>query len=277
MITTTLSQTGHPMPAFVHDGIPYILGRIKTDRPKLAVTKFSESPAAPLIDLASISYYDRWQAELPILNQAQVGSCTAHALAEAMMKARDSAGMSYVALSPDSLYAYICGGSDRGSDPADGVTSLQQVGICTITDQPNVFVLPNSISAQAKQNALRFRLMAAGVYTLANFAELVTADSLGFATVLTINVGNNFNPNSDGIVGYAPGMANHCVSGGEAYKLINGVPAYRFRNSWTPTWGVNGCGWFTAKYIDQQPQMEAFAIKWALTDPIDPSNPPQGV
>ncbi len=188
--------------------------------------------------------------------------------------------MSYVPLSPDSLYAYICGGSDQGSDPADAITQITYpngVGICTLSDQPDVFVLPGSISSRAKTNALRFRISASGVYTVNSFAELVLADSLGFATILTINVGNNFNPGSDGIVGYAPGTANHCVSGGESYKLISGQPAYRFRNSWTTSWGVSGCGWFTSKYIDQQPQMEAFAVKWVLSDPIDPNNPPQGV
>ncbi len=276
MIITAPSRTGHPMPAFVHNGTPWILGRTLPTVP-IAVAKFSESPGAPLIDLASIPPYDRWQGDLPILDQGQVGSCTAHALGEAMMKARDEAGMTYVPLCPDSLYAQINGGRDQGSNPSDGVIALQNAGICTIADQPNVYVQWSQVSAQAKQNALRFRLVAAGVYSLANFAELVTADYLGFATVLTINVGNNFNPGSDGIVGYAPGMANHCVSGGEGYRLTNGVPTYRFRNSWTTSWGVNGCGWFTAKYIDQQPQRELFAIKWVLSDPLDPSNPPQGV
>ncbi len=276
MITAAISATGHVMPAFVHAGVPRILGRTLPTR-QLAVTKFSESPAAPLIDLASIPPYDRWQAAISILDQGQVGSCTAHGLGAGMMKARDLAGMTYVALSPDSLYAQIDGGSDQGSNPSDGVVALQQAGICTLADVPDKFVRWENISAQAKQTALRFRLAAAGVYSLANFAEMVTADYLGFAVVLTINVGNNFNPGSDGIVGYAPGTANHCVSGGEAYKLINGVPAYRFRNSWTTQWGVQGCGWFTAKYIDQQPQRELFAIKWVLTDPLDPTNPPQGV
>jgi hypothetical protein len=263
------------MPAFVHNGTPYILGRTISTLPKQRLRKFGEYVSAT--DIASIPPYDRWQANLPILDQSQVGSCTAHALAQAIMKARDLAGMTYVALSPDSLYSQIDRDTDQGSDPADGITALQQAGICTLADVPDNFVLWSNISAQAKQAALRFRLSAAGVYTVASFAELVLADYLGFATILTINVGNNFNPDSTGIVGYAPGTANHCVSGGEGYKVINGQPAYRFRNSWTTSWGVNGCGWFTARYVDQQPQVEMFAIKWVLSDPIDPNNPPQGV
>ena len=277
MIITARTATGHTMLAFLHESIPRILGRTLPTRADLAIQKFSESPANPLIDLASIPPYDRYQENISILNQKQVGSCTAHGCTAAVMKARDLANMTYVALSPDSLYAQIDGDSDQGSNPSDGVVALQQAGVCTLADVPDDFVLWNSISAQAKQTALRFRVAAAGVYSLANFAELVTADYLGFATILTINVGNNFNPDSSGIVGYSPGTANHCVSGGEAFKMINGQPAYRFRNSWTTSWGVNGCGWFTARYIDQQPQRELFAIKWVLTDPIDPSNPPRGV
>ncbi len=269
------SQTGHPMPAFVHNGIPRILGRIITDRPKMLMRPFSE--IEPTVNLSAIPPYDRWQGNIPILDQGQVGSCVAHAFSTAMMKARDLAGMSYVPLGPTSLYAQIDGGRDQGSDPADAVTALEQSGICTLADVPDSFVQWGAISAAAKQTALRFRISAAGVYTLASFAEMVTADYLGFAVTLTINVGNNFNPGSDGIVGFAGGMANHDVSGGEAYKLINGVPAYRLRNSWRADWGINGCGWCTAQHIDGQPQKELIAIKWVLSDPLDPSNPPQGV
>jgi hypothetical protein len=116
-----------------------------------------------------------------------------------------------------------------------------------------------------------------GVYRLDNCAELVTADYLGFGVVITINVGDNFNPGPSGVVGYSPGPGNHCMAGGEAYKIINKVPSYRIRNSWNTTWGHNGCGWCTARHIDNQPYLEMFAIKWPLVDPLDPENPPSGV
>ncbi len=204
-------------------------------------------------------------------------SCTAHGLGSVMMKVRDLAGFAYIPLGPTSLYAQINGGRDQGSNPSDGITALERNGICTLADVPDTFIRWESISAAAKQTAQRFRITAAGVYTLSSFAEIVTADYLGWGVCLTVNVGNNFNPGTNGIVGYTPGMANHCVSGGESYKIIDGQPAYRFRNSWTTRWGVNGCGYITPRYIDQQPQMEAFAIKWTLSDPLDPDNPPQGV
>ncbi len=278
MITAVQTWTGHEAPAFIDPlGIPRILGRTFSNRPQMAIQPFADAPGVPVIDLAKIPAYDRWQANIPILDQGQIGSCTAHGLASAMMKARDLANYAYIPLGPTSLYAQINGGRDQGSNPSDGITALQQNGICTLADVPDTFIRWESISSQAKDTAKRFRVVAEGVYTLSNFAEIVTADYLGWGVCLTINVGNNFNPGTNGIVGYAPGMANHCVSGGEGFQLIGGQPAYRFRNSWTTRWGVNGCGWFTARYIDQQPQMEAFAIKWTLADPLDPNNPPQGV
>ncbi len=277
MITSILSCTGHEAPAFLDPfGIPRILGRIMTDRPKMAIQPFADAPGVPTIDLASIPPYDRFQANIPILDQGQIGSCTAHGCGTAMMKARDLAGYSYIPLGPTSLYAQIDGGRDQGSNPSDGITALQKNGICTLADVPDTFIRWEAISSAAKQTALRFRISADGVYTLSSFAEIVTADYLGWATILTINVGNNFNPDSSGLAGYAPGMANHCVSGGEKYEVVNGQPRYWFRNSWTMRWGINGRACFTARYIDQQPQMEAFAVKWTLSDPLDPGNPPQG-
>ncbi len=251
-----------------------VLGRIRTSRPKLKALPFSSlfPYSAPNL-LSSMPDYDRYQSTVPILDQQQVGSCVAHAHTTALMKARDLMGEQFIELSADSLYAQIDGGHDRGADPADAITALQQKGICLLSDVPDKFILESAISAEAWANATRFRIVPAGVYSCASFAELVTADWLGFATTLTINVGNNFDPGSSGIVGFAGGVANHCVSGGEAKKTINGQVAYRFRNSWNTTWGQSGCAWLTAKHIDNQQMAELYAIKWALVDPQDPNLP----
>jgi hypothetical protein len=272
-----IGNTSQGLPIF-HDGnASRVLGRIKTDKPKVQIKAFAEYLAnsnVPSIDLTTIGNYDRYQKNIPILDQGQVGSCVAHGHATAMMKARDLQGMTYQALSPDGLYAFIDNGTDQGSDPADAITALEKTGIPLLSDISDNFILLSNINAAALANALRFRIVPGAVYQCQNFQELVTADYLGFATTLTINVGNNFNPSSNGLVGYSPGVANHCVSGGEALKQINGQWAYRFRNSWNTTWGENGCAWFTAEFTDQQPQVELYAIQWVLSDPQDPTNIP---
>lgn len=261
------------------EGVWRVCGRIKTDRPKMQIQPFADfldgiaPPSTPNL-LASIPDYDRFQTGVPILDQQQVGSCVGHSHTTAIMKARDLAGATYIPLSPDGLYAWINGGQDNGADPADAIAALTATGVPTLADVPDNFILLSAISAAAKTNALRFRIVPAGVYKCANFAEMVTADYLGFSVTLTINVGNNFGPDSTGLVGFAGGFANHSVSAGEAKRTVNGTPQFRFRNSWNTSWGINGCAWCTATHIDKQMGVELYAIQWPLLDPQDPLNPP---
>lgn len=278
MLTTTLNKSGQEVQAF-WDGTEHrILGRVKTDKPKMAVPPFSQYLAqigSPVVDLNSIPEYDRYQKNVPILDQNGLGACCGHSHATMVMKARDSAGMTFQGLSADSLYAQVNGGHDGGSDPADCITALEQNGICLLSDVPDQWVLWQNISSQAKQNALRFRIAANGVYQCKNFAEVVAADYLGFSVTFTINVGPNFGPGSDGVVGFWPGYANHCVATSEKFRRVNGVPQMGGRNSWGTQWGENGLFWFEAKSLDQQPGLEAYALMWTLDDPNDPTNIPK--
>lgn len=256
-----------------------VLGRVRSNRPKMQIQPFAsyldkeKLPSAPNM-LAGMLDYDRFQTGVPILDQQQVGSCVGHSHCAAMMKARDIMGATFISLSPDGLYAWINGGQDNGADPADAIAALTATGIPTLADVPDNYILLSSISAAAKTNALRFRIVPAGVYKCANFAEMVTADYLGFAVTLTINVGNNFGPDSSGLVGFAGGFANHSVSAGEAKRTVSGAPQFRFRNSWNTSWGINGCAWCNTQHIDSQPGVELYAIQWTLVDPQDPLNPP---
>lgn len=280
MITSIQTHTGETVNAF-WDGTEHrFLGRIRTNNPKLSFSPFSEYLAqinAPVLDISHIPAYDRYQTNVPILDQKRLGACCGHSYTTLNLKARDQAGQTLVLLSADSLYAQVNGGRDGGSDPADVVTALEQNGECTLAEVPDEWVLWGNVSASAKQNALRFRLLAAGIYSISSFAELVTADYLGFSTAFTINVGNNFGPGSDGVVGFAPGQANHCVAGGEGLRIVNGVPQYRFRNSWNTSWGTNGCAWITQEHIDKQVGVEAHALMWVPEDPNDITNIPKEV
>jgi hypothetical protein len=274
MLTVAYTKSGVEFPAFFDGTENRILGRIQTDAPKLKVAPFSEYLAsinAPVVDVTKLAPYDRYQVNVPVLDQNGLGACCGHSHTTGMEKARDSAGYTYQALSADSLYAQVNGGHDGGSDPADCITAMEQNGICLLSEVPDKWVLWQNIPASAKDNAKRFRIVAAGVYSCKSFAEVVTADSLGFSTTFTINVGNNFGPGSDGVVGFAPGFANHCVAGGEAFRIQNGTPQYRSRNSWGTSWGQNGLFWIEAKHIDNQPGAECYAIMWALEDPQEPN------
>lgn len=278
MLTTYKSKSGVEMPAFWDGKEHRLLGRIKTDKPKMVVRPFTEYLAsinAPVIDLNQIPDYDRYQKNVPILDQNGNGSCVGHAHCSAMMKARDMAGYEFQALSADSLYAQINGGRDAGSDPADAITALEQNGICLLSDVPDTFVRWENIPTSAKETAKRFRISSAAVYQCSNFAEMVTADYLGFSVTMTVNVGPGFNPGSDGVVGFWPGYANHSICAGESLRTVNGQKQFRFRNSWTTGWGINGCAYLTQRHIDSQPGVEIFCIMWPLEDDKDATNPPR--
>lgn len=273
------TETYNGLPVF-HDGNEYrLLGRtinphsVSYSRP---FSQFLEETANPVLDLSKLDPYDRYQKNVPILNQGQVGSCNAHAHTTALEKVRDLEGQTYIALSADSLYAQIDGNRDAGSAPEDAIVAMQNTGICLLSDVPDNFILWSHISDAAKQTAKRFRIAVNDSYTCANFAEMVTADYLGFAITFTIRCGNNFNNiSSEGVVGLSRGMGNHDVSGGEAYKrLKDGTPAYRFRNSWDTTWGDSGMAWITEAHFANQPYLVINAIKRSLSDPNDSNLPP---
>jgi hypothetical protein len=258
---------------------PRFCGCIKTNKMKMAVKPYTAFH--PVIDLKEIGPFDYSQPNIPILDQKQNGSCTAHGWTTALMKARERAGMSYVALSPDSLYAQINDGVDEGSDPADAVGALAKNGICQLSEVPDNFILWEQIPNQAKENAKRFRIETKEVYRCTGesgsiFNEMVTAAYLRFSIVLTVCVGPNFNPDPNGVVGYSRGQGNHCTAGDNKFEFDSkGNPLYWAINSWTNQWSIGGKYKITRKHIDSQPNVEVFALRLPLSDPQDPANPPR--
>ena len=278
--------TGHLLPAY-WDGNDYrFLGRVQTDRGHRLRVHQQITPLSdwlvlsgnPVVDLATLAPYDRYQTNVDILNQKQVGSCVGHGFCAGMLKVRDLMGQLKIPLSADALYSLIDRDVDQGADPMEAVAALISTGICPLADVPDNFILKSAISTAAWADALRFRILQQDVYSCANFAEMVTADMLGFAVVLTVNVGNNFGPDASRVVGYTSGVANHCVSGGEKFLQLGGVPTYQFRNSWDVTWGGvggarPGCAYIQAQHIDQQDSGEYYAIRYAIVDPLNPIPP----
>ncbi len=268
------TKTGQQLPAH-DDGTEYrFLGRIQTDRPKLQVRLFRM--ANPVIDPKTIPDFDWSPPELTILDQDGNGSCVGHGGCMFVQVGRAAAGMPYIPLSADSLYAQINGDRDQGADPGDAVTQLAANGICTLADVPDTFVLWRNIPALAKETAKRFRILKPAVYQLETFAEIATAIYLRFSVFLTVNVGGSFTPTADtGMVNFTPGFANHCVFGGcRKFTLPSGEPALECWNSWNTTWGRQGKFSINAQHIDKQPGGSHWALKWMEPDPLDPDNPP---
>ncbi len=244
----------------------YYLGLKKRKGSKAKATPFTP----PLIEEANWKPTILSQPNIPILDQGNRGSCVGHGCTTMVMKARDSAGMSFNLLSPIFLYDQINGGVDQGSDPADAVNTLLSTGICLESTVPHSSGLnKNKLPAQAYSEAKRFILPEDSVYQLNTFDQLVTAFLLGFKAGFTINVGNTFVLDTNGIVTFTSGQANHWVAVGEVLKKISDTWALQFDNSWTTSWGLNGRAFITAQHVNNQPNLEMYAFKDVSDDPND--------
>jgi hypothetical protein len=265
---------GSPLPAIIANGEYRRLGVKLSDRPKVAIRTFRDYLAGnPILDLATMQPYDLPVVGVPIRNQGQLGDCVCNALISAVEEERLFAGQTLQAFSPAALYALVNGGSDNGSDPRDAITEWQSKGLCLASDvPPDTWILAADLPPAAMLTALRFRGSALAVYQIANFAELVTADWLGFGTTLTINVGDNFGPDSSGLVGVTNGPGNHQMAGGRGYRRVNGRPQLKLRQSWGE-WGLAGYCYAEEPSILGQQQPLMFAYRWVLSDPLDVTNP----
>lgn len=245
-------------PAFIHNNIPKFLG-VKYNHN--AKRKFVKSNI-PILTPGNLSLP---QPNVPILNQGQRSDCVTHGLCTMLMLARDSANLDYQLLSPTFLYDQINNGQDNGSDPADGIDQLSELGTCLNSTIPEDFSLDkDDIPQAAYTEALIYKIPSTSPYLITSFDQLISAFILGFKGGFTINVGNDFNLDQDGVVSYTPGQANHWVAVGNNLKQIsNGNFALEFRNSWGGDWGINGTAFITAEHVNNQPYGEMYAIKYS--------------
>jgi Intein splicing domain len=202
-----------------------------------------------------------------------VHNCVGHGAASGLMLARAFAGMTFQHLSPCFIYAQINGGRDAGANISDSMEVLRKTGVSLETEVPEGVIYKNRIPPTAYETAKRFK--AFDCYSVSTWEEIGTALQLGYVVVDSIRVGSGFNNlDSEGVPPVSPGMGNHCTMGGEAMKRMkNGQWKWLKRNSWA-LWGLRGKYWGVRAHIERQSYFDAFAIKAAASDPLDPTNPP---
>lgn len=214
-------------------------------------------------------------SSIPVFNQGQFGSCTGHGSVTAFTFSWLLSGQNIHTFSPTSVYARINGGQDKGAQVHDALLALQQDGTCFMSQFGENDIFLSQMSTDAAQTALRFRVGAA--YKINSWAEMCSAISQGLVVVSGFAVGQNFsNVDANGVCPLPDQIAGgHCMAH-FGLKQINGVWMVRSRNSWGPTWALNGeC------YLQQNAwnpmygfPFDAYAIGGVLTDPQDPNDPP---
>ena len=209
-----------------------------------------------------------------IRSQGQVGSCAGYAAAWTLARCRVDAGMDYVGLSGESVYAQVNGGRDRGSALERNIKALVSTGAAPEgLNTPGKFYSESSLPQAAKAERHRFR--ADEWYQVSTELELGIAIAAGFIVGVACHVGRNWrNYQGDVLVGDR-GPGNHAVGVDDIRFTADGKPQFRMFNSHGKGWGRNGCIWteWARTYASTVRNHVFYAIRSAKLDPKGPQPP----
>lgn len=197
-------------------------------------------------------------------SQTTFPACTGFATSEAGGDAYWLAGEPAPVLSPWYVYAPLCGGRLVGTSITDALTVLEQ-GIPPDALVPYGTINESQITAGAHLGAIYRAEVAHKPQTWAN---LVSAAARREPFVFSIRVGPGFDQlDSEGVVGYSPGVANHTLSFGWGIKRSKrtGEILLKFRNHWTTKWGLSGYGWFARRHIEGEWGFDAWVLRGVKT------------
>jgi len=150
-----------------------------------------------------------------VLNQGSVGSCAAESSVQALMIAREIAGLPHVVLNPYFVYHTTSGGRDAGSSIDENLAFLMEFGCAPESVWSRSRGWREEPSAEAKAAALEFKIKES--FDISSKAEFVSAEVDAFPVVFGAN-----------------GHAICAVQHTKDYPLIV--------NSWAASWGDGGFG-----------------------------------
>lgn len=216
-----------------------------------------------------------------VLDQGAFNSCNPCAATGGYAKAREYNGHPHVDFAPEYMYAHISGGRDQGSLLEDSLMALVKIGVCERALVQHGTYTMRGITAQAKENAKRYRALAP--YRIPGddldrcWRTLLTAVAKREPVIVAVHVGRTFeNLNSGGFCGIDRGPGNHAVHADDGKRLKN-TPCdasgfcLDMPNSWGKRWGRNGRGYITRGHIAETRQYHAFyAVRGTITDPVAP-------
>jgi C1A family cysteine protease len=192
----------------------------------------------------------------PIVDQGQLGSCTANAIGGAFQFGAMKQGLAD-AFAPSRLFIYYnerkmegTVDSDSGAMIRDGIKSVAQQGVCPETMWPyDIAKFKRPPSAKCYREALKHQVT---LYqrVMRTPSQMKGCLAAGFPFVYGFTVYESFESQDVARTGHVPMPAqNEQVLGGHAVLAVGYDDANQWfivRNSWGTGWGMNG--YFTMPY-----------------------------
>jgi C1A family cysteine protease len=199
---------------------------------------------------------------IPVFDQLTLSSCIANSCCAALMILMQLGTGSFVTLSRLMLYWNLrvpesATGKDAGGFIHDAFNSLQTLGVCEESlwpyDASQVFSQP---PLQAYREANSNTITA--FYEITSqmdqrLADIELAIRANHPVCFGTTVGQEYeNYNGDPNMVFSPPSDS---LGGHAQVIVgvrtnsNGGKEFLVRNSWSSSWGINGCAWFSSDYI----------------------------
>lgn len=184
----------------------------------------------------------------PVVDQGQLGSCTANALAAAVEFEDIKNGRSVMPLSR--LFIYFnerdiegTVNSDSGAMIRDGIKSLNQYGVCPEFEWPyDVMIFTEKPDPTCYAEASLRKI--SSYHRLLGIDDMLTCLSEGFPFALGISVYDSFESAQVAKTGIVPMPApGESMLGGHAVLAVGfdqSEEVFIVRNSWGPSWGMEG-------------------------------------
>jgi len=227
------------------------------------IEKISEKISLP-------SYYSLYIYLPAVINQGNLGSCTACSLSTAVETLEKIYKLNHFKnLSPLFLYynerkELHTISKDSGSSLSVGINCLQITGICPQVDCPyNISKFKICPSVKAYRDALTYKInnVIQVIYDINTIKSILQ----NYPVVIGIMVYSSFENDSVTITGMIPypNVNNETYLGGHAlcmYGYDDSTQCFLARNSWGPNWGINGNCNIPYEYIlDQTLTLEMWA------------------
>jgi C1A family cysteine protease len=201
--------------------------------------------------------FDNTQNCPPVYDQGQTSSCTANAIAAAYQFMRMVLGEP--PLTPSRLFIYwnervMEGDSnqDNGAFGGDGLTSLENLGVCDESLWPfDPAAITTAPSAAAFEAALANKIMEKQVLT--SISGIKTAVVESHLVTFGITLYESFESDTVAYSGVVPDPTpSENQLGGHEMAIVgydDARQAFKVRNSWGPSWGLSGYCWISYNYM----------------------------